>query len=47
MATTIGLSLYELQRQLRRANSARAAIVYYVHTQQAFNYFLPGDREML
>jgi len=46
MATTIGLSLYELQRQLRRANSTGAAIMYYVHTQQAFHYFLTGDREM-
>ena len=46
MATTIGLSLYELQQQLMEAISAPAAIVYYVHTLQAFNYFLPGDREM-
>jgi hypothetical protein len=46
MATTFGLSLYELQRQLSEAISAGAAIVYYVHTVQAFNYFLPGDRDM-
>ena len=47
MATVIGLSLYELQQQVTEAISAGAAIVYYVHTLQAFNYFLPGDNAML
>lgn len=46
MATTIGLSLNDLQSQLMEAIFAGAAIVHYVHALQAFTYFLPGDRSM-
>ena len=46
MATTIELSLHELQQQLMEALTAGAGIVFFVHRLQAFTMFLPGDKDM-
>ena len=46
MATAIELSLNELQQQLMEALTAGAGIVFFVHRLQAFNMFLPGDKNM-
>ena len=46
MATTIELSLNELQQQLMEALTAGAGIVFFVHSLQAFTMFLPGDKDM-